>query len=231
MKRFPTALKQTLRYAFIGLLGLTLLSSCKKDDPYDFEETIGANVNLINASPDAGSSRLYVEDILRTPTGVNYGEASGYFKTFLGDQDVEIKSASGEATLATSHTQFDALNSYTFFLVGQNSSLGLVTVTDDLTSPTAGKAKIRYVNAAPNAPSATLNNNNSVLIAAQNFRGVAPSTEVSPGAYSLSVVSGNTRSAVVNAAFESGKIYTVYAKGLIGGSGAAAFTVGVYANK
>ena len=231
MKKFPTALKQTLRYVFVGLLGLTLLSSCKKDDPYDFDDTISAGVNLINASPDAGSARLYVEDILRTPNGVNFGEATGYNKTFPGDQDVEIKSTSGEATLATSHTQFDAFNSYTFFLVGQNSSLGLVTVTDDLAAPTAGKAKIRYVNAAPNAPSATLNNNTSVLVAAQNFRGVAPSTEVTPGAYQLSVVSGNTRSAVVNATLESGKIYTVYAKGLIGGTGASAFTVGVYNNK
>ncbi|WP_345954939.1 DUF4397 domain-containing protein [Mucilaginibacter sp. PAMB04168] len=231
MKRFPTALKQTLRYAFVGLLGLSLLSSCKKDDPYDFKDTITADVNLINASPDATAARLYVDDVLRTPNGVNYGDASGYNKSFLGDQDVEIRSVSGEAVLASTHGQFDAYASYTYFLVGQNSSLGLVIVTDDLAAPSAGKAKIRFVNAAPNASNATLNNGSTVLVGPQNFRGIAPSTEVAAGSYTLTVASGLVRSATTTVNLESGKIYTVYAKGLIGTAGASAFGVGVFVNK
>ncbi|MFD1257469.1 DUF4397 domain-containing protein [Mucilaginibacter terrae] len=229
MKKVTLTIKQTLRYAFVGLLGLTLLSSCKKDDPYNFEDTIGAEVNFINASPDAGSARLYVEDILRTTTGINYGEASGYQKTYLGDQDVDIRSTTGESTLTSSQVQFDANNRYTFLLVGQNSSLGLLYFTDDLTVPGAGKAKVRFVNAAPNATAATLNSATGIVVAQQNFRGIAPSTEVNAGAYVLSVVSGTTRSATATVNLESGKIYTVYAKGLVGGTGNAAFGVGVVA--
>jgi hypothetical protein len=229
MKKVTLTLKQTLRYAFFGLLGLTLLSSCKKDDPYDFEDTIGAEVNFINASPDAGSARLYVEDVLRTTTGVNYGEASGYKKTYLGDQDVDIRSTSGESTLTSSHVQFDANNKYTFLLVGQNSSLGLLYFTDDVAAPAAGKAKIRFVNAAPNATAATLTSATAVLTTQQNFRGIAPSTEVTAGAYVLSAVSGGVPSARTTVTLESGKIYTVYTKGLVGGTGNAAFGVGVVA--
>ena len=231
MKKVTITFKQTLRYAFFGLIGLTLLSSCKKDDPYNFEDTIGAEVNLINASPDAGSSRLYVDNILRTPTGVNYGDASGYFKTFLGDQDVDVRSTSGETVLSSSHTQFDANERYTFMLVGQNCSLGLISFADDVVAPAAGKAKIRFVNAAPNAAGASLTSAVATITGPQNFRGVAPSTEVTAGAYALSVVSGNSRSNTTNVTLESGKIYTIYAKGLVGGSSTSAFGVGIYTNK
>lgn len=231
MKQFASAFKLTVRYAFVGLLGLTLLSSCKKDDAYNFEDTLHSRVNLINASPDAPAARLYVDDVLRTPNGVNFGEASGYNDTFSGDQDVLIKSASGEATLASTNSNFDVETSYTYFLVGQNSSLGTLAVTDDLVAPASGKAKIRYVNASPNATGATLNNGTTVVVGAQNFRGVAPSTVVNTGSYTLTVRSGLAISAPLNISLESGKIYTIYAKGLVGGTGAAAFGVGSFTNK
>jgi hypothetical protein len=232
MKKFTTALNRSVRYAFFGLLGLSLLSSCKKNDPYDFEGSAAAEVNLINASTDASPARLYVDGILRTPNAVAYGDASGYYKTIVGNQGVEIKSATGEAQLATATQQFDAFFGYTFFLVGQNSNLSLITVSDNLAStPASGKARIRFVNASQNASAAALTSGTTLLVAAQNFRGVSEPTEVNAGTYQLAVVSGSSRSAVVNANLESGKIYTIYAKGLVGGANTAAFTVGVYTNK
>lgn len=231
MKQITTALGRTLRYTIVGLLGLTLLSSCSKDDPYDVDDSTAAQVNLINASPDGPSAQLYVDDVLRTPSGVTYGQASGYYKTFVGDQDVLIKSTSGEATLATSRVQLDAIGNYSIFLVGQNSSLGILAVTDDLVAPASGKAKIRYVNASPNASAASLNAGSTILVTPLNFRGISASTEVTAGSYVLSIVTGTSRSATINANLESGKIYTVYAKGLVGGTGAAAFGVGLFTNK
>jgi len=235
MKKVNLTLKQTLRFAFTGLLAISLFSSCKKNDPYDFEDTIGAEVNLINASPDAPAAQLYVEDVLRTPTSVTFGQASGYFKTLLGDQDVIIKSASGDATLSSSHVQIDALNNYTFFLVGQNSSLGMITVTDDVTAPAAGKVKIRFVNASPNAASASLVVGGNVIASNQNFRSVSPSVEVTAGTYAvvLTNVAGGTTTAntTANTVFQSGKIYTVYAKGLVGSNGTTGFTAGIFNNK
>lgn len=235
MKKVNLTLKQAFRFAFVGLLAVSLFSSCKKNDPYDFEDTIGAEVNLINASPDAPAAQLYVEDILRTPSSVTFGQASGYYKTFLGDQDVIIKSATGEATLSSSHVQFDAFNSYTFFLVGQNSGLGMITVTDDLTAPAAGKAKVRFVNASPNASSVSLNIGGNVIATNQNFRAVGAQVEITAGTYAvvLSNVAGGTTTTNTTAgvSFQSGKIYTVYAKGLVGNTGTAAFTAGIYNNK
>ncbi|MBS7566409.1 DUF4397 domain-containing protein [Mucilaginibacter sp. Bleaf8] len=230
MKLSTITLKQVMICALFGFLGITLFSSCKKDDPYDFKDTIAANVNFINASPDAGDAGLYVENILRTPQLVSFGNASGYNKTFLGEQDITAKNAS-ENTLVSSKGQFDANGNYTVFMVGQSSALGLVTVTDDLTAPAAGKVKIRFVNASPSATSARLLVNNSTVYTDQPYRAATTYTELSAGTYFFNVANGNTRSATLNnVTLESGKIYTVYAKGLIGGSANAPFSVGVFKN-
>jgi hypothetical protein len=229
MSAFTTITKRVFTYASVALLGITILSSCKKDDEYDVGET-AAQVSLINASTNAGDSRLYVDGTLRTPTNVAYGNASGYYGTFVGNQTVEVKSASGDATLTSSSTQLDALGYYSFVLVGQNNSLGLVTVSDPGTAPASGKARVRFVNAVTNANTASLSNGSSTVADQVSYRAVSAPAEVNAGSYTFTAVSGNSRSAATTATLEAGKVYVVYAKGLIGGTGNTAFSVGVSGN-
>jgi hypothetical protein len=229
MKVSTITIKHALRYAAFCMLSVVLLSSCKKDNPYDFKDTIAANVNFINASPDAGTTGLYIENILRTPNLVGYGDASGYNKTFLGEQDIAAKTAA-ENTLVSSTGQFDANANYTVFLVGQSTALGLVMVNDDLTAPSSGKAKIRFVNASPSASSASLLTSASTgLFSNVAYRAFSNYMEVTPGTYPFLVMSGNNRSAASGVTLEAGKIYTIYAKGVIG-NGTTPFAVGVFIN-
>jgi len=219
-----------LRYSFIALLSLTMFSSCKKDDNDDLYGNASAEVNLINASPDAASAQLYVADVLRTPTAISYGQESGYNKTYAGDQNVVIKSANGQA-LSSSQTQLDAMGKYSFFLVGQNNKLDMITVTDDQTAPASGKAKIRFVNASPNSTSVTLAVGNTVIASNQDFRSVSSSTEITAGVYTLTLTNATNNTTTVvttpNTTWESGKIYTVYAKGLVGNTSTIMFGAGI----
>ncbi len=231
MKKITLNFKQALRYATVLMGCVVLLSACKKDDQYDFDDAVPAYVNFINTSPDAGNAQLYVQDIVRTPTSVGYGNSSGYYKTYLGSQDVAVKAPDGTTTLTASTGQFDANANYTYFLVGQKGSLGLVAVTDDLAAPASGKAKIRFVNAAINANSANLNLGSTTVASNIAFRGVSSSIEVNAGSYIVSVSSNPFLSSTLNTTFESGKIYTVYAKGLVGTTGNSAFSVSVFTNK
>jgi hypothetical protein len=231
MKKTTLNFKQALRYAMVLMGCVALLSACKKEDQYDFDNSVPAYVNFVNASPDAGSAQLYVQDIVRTPSAISYGNASGYFKTYLGSQDVAVKAPNGTTTLISTTGQFDANANYTYFLVGQNSSLGLVAVTDDLIAPASGKAKIRFVNAAPNASAANLNLGSTTVVSNIAFRGVSPSVEVNAGSYILSVSSSPFLSSTLNTTLESGKVYTIYAKGLVGTTGNSAFSIGIFTNK
>jgi hypothetical protein len=231
MKKINLNFKQAIRYAMVVLGCVTLLSACKKEDQYNFDDAVPAYVNFINASTDAGSAQLYVQDILRTPTAVSYGNASGYYKTYLGAQDVAVKKPDGTTTLIASTGQFDATASYTYFLVGQSGSLGLVNITDDLVAPASGKAKIRFVNAASNVNAANLNLGSSTVASGVAFKGVSSSIEVNAGSYVLTVSGTPFISSALNTTFESGKIYTVYAKGLAYTTGGSALSVGVFTNK
>ncbi len=228
MKTSATILKRFSRFAFVGLLGLTMLSSCKKNDENDVGET-AAKVNLINASTDAGPARLYVDGVLRTPSNVSFGNSSGYYGTFVGNQTVEIKSASGEATLGSTSAQLDGFGYYSFLLVGQNSSLGIVTVSDAAVAPASGKARIRFVNAVTNSGAMALTSGSAINITGVNFRGVSSSVEVTAGTYVLNTASGSTSTSFTTN-LEAGKIYVIYAKGLVGATGANVLSLGVSGN-
>jgi hypothetical protein len=232
MKLRTITFKQTMRFAFAGLMALSLLSSCKKDDPYDFEDTIAANVNLINTNATAGPVALYVDNIVRTSAGVAYGEASGYKKTFLGDQDVDIRLAGGaQTTLASSHSQFDANESYTFFLVTEGSGSGMITIKDDATASASGKAKVRFVNASPGANiTASVSGILLTGTAAQGFKFVSEVFEIPAGQSTLAIRSGST-TASLSRTWESGRSYTVYTSGVFGGTGVNAFRADVFTNK
>lgn len=231
MKKINLNFKRAIRYAMVLLGCVTLLSACKKDDQYDFKDVVPAYVNFINASTDAGGAQLYVQDIVRTPTPVSYGNASGYFKTYLGGQDVAVKAPDGVTTLVASTGQFDATASYTYFLVGQSGSLNLFSVTDDLNAPASGKAKIRFVNAASNVNSANLNLGSSTVFSGIVFKGVSAPVEVNAGSYVVTVSGIPFISSALNTTFEAGKIYTIYAKGLAYTTGNTALSVGVFTNK
>jgi hypothetical protein len=230
MKFFTALTTQKASCVLVMLLGIALLASCKKDDPYDFENVTAAQLNFINASPDAGSANIFVENIQRTQAAVGFGGASGYNKTFPGPGTLEVRSSAGDAVLISTQAQFDVLTNYTFMLVGQGGSVGLLTLVDDQTAPSSGKAKIRFVNASPNAPGANLLVNAVAQFSARDFRSVSGYSEIAAGTYPVVVSSGASSSASASLTFQSGKIYTLYAKGLVGGTGANALGVGVFAN-
>ncbi|MCJ8210314.1 DUF4397 domain-containing protein [Mucilaginibacter sp. RS28] len=217
------------KYLFIALLALVAgFSSCKKDNQYDFKGTASAQVNLINASPDAGNVSLYVAGTLRTPSPVGFSAASGYYKTYIGEQSLEVKNSAG-TTIASGTHQLDASVAYTGYLVGPNNALALVLAKDDGTAPSAGKARIRFVHAAPNLSNVDVAVNSTVTFSSQAYRSATGFTEVNPGSVSVRVL-GSLLNLSGNYTVEAGKTYTVLVKGVSGGSGNSALSLAFIAH-
>ena len=224
-----TITSKKLFYAIIALAGVTLASSCKKDDGYDFEGTVSAKVQLVNASPGADAAKLYVADVLRTPNTVAYGSASGYNLCYAGQADVDVKSGDG-TVLATTNTEIDAANSYTYFLSGAPGSQSVIVVHDDTEAASSGKAKVRFVQAASGYNTVDLAANGITLFSEQNYKTSSNTAEVAAGAYIFTVANAGSSAALATSAsvnFEAGKNYTVYTRGMSGGTGASALAIGV----
>ncbi len=127
--------------------------------------------------------------------------------------------------------------SYTTFLIDsitRPGGLRVLQFTDNLTAPPAGQAKVRFFHLSPNAPRVVVTNPNdddAIVFAARTYAqtGTPSSTYVNlpAGTYDLDVrndaVAGDIADkpivlALTGVTFDAGKIYTVYARGLVGGA-------------
>ena len=216
-------------YLLIALAGLTTITSCSKHDDYDFTATVTANVRLVNTSTDAGPSKLYLNDVLRTPNAVSYGIASGYSQTYIADNTIAVQSASG-TMLASSSASLDADGNYTYFLTGTSGNYSILTSQDNTTTPTAGKAKVRFVQAASGLASANLLGNGVSLFAAQSFKAVTNYMEVTAGTFVFTVTSPGSETTLASSTsttLQAGKSYIIYTSGISGATGTNALTVNV----
>jgi hypothetical protein len=119
----------------------------------------GTYVRLAQLTPDMAGSDLVlssVSDPQRSITipGVDYGGLSEYRLVQPGDYVVGITPAGSTQTASVSLTlNAMAGASYTLAAVGRAANqTGLSVLTDDLTPPEPGSAKLRVIGAAPNAP-------------------------------------------------------------------------------
>lgn len=207
------------------------ISSCTKDND---NNVVKAKVQLVNASPDAGASNLYVNGALTNNTTVAYGTASGYSDILIGSgQSVEVKSTTG-STLANTTSDFDAGINYSVFLTGQSSAsnLSAIVAKDDQTAPASGNVRIRFVNAASISPAVDISSSGSVFFSAQSYKAVTSYIEKPAGAYVFKLNIAGSSTALVTTpsiTLQSGKIYTIFAKSLLV-SGSLVLDAAVIAN-
>jgi hypothetical protein len=124
--------------------------------------------------------------------------------------------------------------SYTTFLIDsvtRPGGLRVIQFSDNLASPPGGQAKVRFIHVAPNAPRIVVTNpgNDDVVVFsartyAQTGTAIQNFTNLTAGTYNLDVRNDAADGKPVilpltDVLFEAGKIYTVYARGLVGGAG------------
>jgi hypothetical protein len=127
-------------------------------------------------------------------------------------------------------------NNYSVFAVDSVSKISAIVLADDLTAPAAGKAHVRFIHLSPNAPAVdvAVASSGAVVFGNKAFKEYTSFTPLDAGTYNLDVrVAGTATVALVLPAItlEAGKIYTVFAKGFLGGSGVQALGAEIIVNK
>ncbi|GAB3919818.1 DUF4397 domain-containing protein [Mucilaginibacter myungsuensis] len=211
MKQFTKARTAKFVYLFIALIGIAAIQSCKKPSP-DAEGGVGsAKLRLVNTSPDAGSSKIILEEEVGVTGSVGTGNASSYINAFAGEQQVTVQSGAG-TVLARVSNQLDANSYYSFYLTGVSGSYSLFPVLDDVAA-VSGKAKVRFVQTSSQLNSANLSAGSTSLFTAQPFKAITNSVEVAPGAYTFNLSNGVTAITLASSqsvTLTSGKNYTVF---------------------
>ena len=218
--------------ASVLMSSAVLFTSCKKEE--DVHEH--ANVMVVHASPDAPGVDLLVDDVKKNSAALNFPNNTGYLELEAGTRNLKVNVAGTTTTVINADVPFTKDMSYSVFAVDSVSVISAIVLTDDLTAPAAGKAHVRFVHLSPDAPAVdvAVASTGDIVFGNKAFKEYTAFTPLDAGAYNLDVrVAGTSTVALVlpTITLEAGKIYTVYAKGFLGGSGAQALGAEIIVNK
>lgn len=209
------------------LICTAVISSCQKGESVDdITARKQAKLRFVHASANAGALDVYYNGLKRTDEPMNYFDTTAYFDAGQGtDLSVDFKLAGTVNTVASQLLSLRALNSYTVYLTGLKSGdsySGLSTIlsSDTLTAPAAGNAKIRLVQASPDAGNVEFWIDADSIRNNVPFRTVTNMQEVKAEKYSFSIRAKGTTTVLAKSdlTLEEGKIYTLLLRGLKSGS-------------
>ena len=232
----------TARVLFVNAAPSTTLNFFASNVP------AGTNVAL-------GSSTAY-NGVPVGPLQVRAKAASGTIGGVLGTSDILFRAGATNqnnfTTVAgTNYTFFvtDTLNRARATAIGATDLGGprFLNVTDNLAAPAAGNAHVRFFHLSPNGPTVWINILKAgvtapVLSVSRAYRAVSSGTgaamvtfanftPVAAGAYNIEVRTGSATGplalSVPNVTLTDGKIYTLFARGLVRGTGADALGAGI----
>lgn len=182
-----------------------------------------STVNVTHASPDAPAVHVLVDDIVVTDTALTYPNSTGYLTINAGTRNIKVNASGSSMNVIDNVLTLHADKSYSVFAVNFLSNIEPLILEDDLSTPEPGKAHIRFLHASPDAPTVdiTLTDGTTVFndIA---FKSATPFTPLDAGSYNLQVRTADGVTVVLNLpgiVLENGKIYTVFAKGSLNGTG------------
>jgi hypothetical protein len=222
------------------LLGLLAVSAvfvaCDKDDD---DNTAKSQVMVVHASPNAPNVDVRINNNIAL-TNVAYPTNSSYTQVNSGSTNIKVSPTGTTTYVIDATVNLEANKNYSVFAIDSVSKIKAAVVTDDLTAPAAGKAHVRFFHFSANAPAVDIAvTGGSVLFGNRSFNDQATNTALSnftavnAGAYNLEVRAAGTNTVVLslpNINLAAGKIYTVFAKGFVGGTGVQALGAQIIAN-
>ncbi len=193
-----------------------------------------SNVMVIHASPDAPPVDLLVDDSKVNTTGLPFPQNTGYLAVSAGDRNFKVNAEGTSTTVIDATTMLAPSGDYSIFAVDVLANIMPLVLEDNLSAPAAGKAHVRFLHLSPDAPEVDITLPDGTIVFGQyEFKETSAFTPLDAGTYDLEVrVSGTSTVALNldNINLESGKIYTVFAKGLLSGSGDQALGAEIIVN-
>lgn len=229
---------KTMAVKMLGLLmtGFFLMG-CDKDDDDDMSSK--SKLMVVHASPNAPNVDVRVNNNVAL-TNVPYPTNSGYLEVNSGSNNIKVSPTATTNYVIDATVSLDAGKNYSVFAIDSVTKIKAAVVSDDLTAPASGKVHVRFFHFSANAPAVDIAvTGGPVLFSNRRFNDQvtdAATTSFTPlnaGTYNLEVRLAGTNTVVLplpNIALTAGKIYTVFAKGFVGGTGAQALGAQIIAN-
>lgn len=211
-----------------------VFTSCEKDS--EEPTKVYSNVLVAHASPNAPGVDLLIDNTKKNSAALTFPNNTGYLMVESGTRNVKINVTGTSTTVINANLTLEKDKNYTVFAVDSVSKISALVLSDDLTMPASGKAHVRFVHLSPNAPAVdvAVASSGAVVFGNKAFKTYTAFTPLDAGVYNLDVrVAGTKTVALVlpSITLQSGKIYTIFAKGFLNGTGAQALGAEIIVNK
>ncbi len=223
------------KYTIAAALSAALfLVGCKdNDNPAEPSMPTLSNVMVVHASPNAPGVDVLVDGATAL-TNVTFPQNSSYLQVNSGVRNVAVNVTGTGTTVISAPLPIAPNTSYSVFAIDSVTRLTPLVLVDTLTAPASGKAHVRFIHLSPNAPSVDVAvTGGPVLFGDYAFGENSSFTPVDAGTYNLEVRLAGTSTVVLplpNISLQAGKIYTVWASGFVGGSGAQSLGAQIITN-
>jgi len=176
-------------------------------------------IRVVNASPDAPALNVLV-DGQPLVEGITFGSASEYAAVSPGDHQIQVVPADGGAPIIDQTATFDGWTSNILAVVGQLANIQLQTNAVDISETEAGQARLRVINAIPDAPTISVGvpGNEEAMVDGVQFPNASDYQTVDPGTYDLEIRntdSGQTLLAAPGIQVDAGQVYDLFALGQV----------------
>jgi len=228
-------MKNLLSVFLLVALALGVTTGCKKDEdsPLAPAASPTGNVMVVHASPNAPGVDLLLDN---TKVGgpLSFPNNTAYLAVTAGIRNVKVNVTGTSTTVIGADVPVAANAAYTIFAADSVSKIGPVVLVDTLTTPASGKAHVRFVHLSPNAPAVDVAvTGGAVVFGNKTFKSFTSFTPLNAATYNLEVRLAGSSTVVLsipNVTLVTGKIYTIFAKGFVGGTAAQALGAQIIAN-
>lgn len=222
-----------MKNVFLKIWAIAALSvfatSCSEDE--DDTANQQARVMVVHASPNAPAVDVRVNNTVAA-SNLAFPSNTQYLNVNAGAANFKVSPTGTTNYVIDANAQLNANANYSVLAVNTVNNISASVVMDDLTAPAAGQAHVRFFHLSPDAPAVDIaTRDGNVLFANRSFNDQSTNaaratfTAIPAGTYNLDVrLAGQSTVALQLPAVtvEAGKIYTVFAKGLLTGTGAQA---------
>jgi hypothetical protein len=218
------------------VLSSFVVVSCSDDDNDNNTAPVleKANVKVVHASPDAPGVDLLVDDAV-AGSNLTFPNNTGYLAVDEGMRNVKVNVTGTSTTVIEADLTLMGMTNYSVFAVDQVANLSPLVIVDNLTPPAMGTAHVRFIHLSPDAPAVDITTTDgTVVFGNYEFKDYSDFAPLPAGSYDLQVRLAGTDTVVLELngiSVADGSIYTVFAKGLVGGSGAQALGAEIIVNR
>lgn len=192
-----------------------------------------ANLAIYQVSPDAPKLGFRLNNSVLNSDSVPYGTYGYYFNAIAGSRELTAYQQGTKKVTSTIDLKEGAI--YSAWLTGRWATPEFVLIEDKLVNPSSGKALIRFVNMSIESPALDLvTNTGTAVVSGKTYKTASEFVEIAGGQNYNFVIreNGNTTDKVVlpSVSIQSGRIYTIAARGIYNSTGATALAGDVLIN-